>query len=160
SGTARSGEEVRLFDDNGTHAGMGAAELIARSGARLEYVTPERMVAPDMGGMNYPAYIKTFTECGVKVTLFERLRAVKRQGNKLAAVLYNQYAKTTTERIVDQVVVEHGTIPADELYFQLKPQSRNLGEVDYAAFADVRPQTLASNPDGAFQLFRIGDAVE
>src|SRR3546814_13969122 len=100
------------------------------------------MVAPDMGGMNYPAYIKTFTECGVKVTLFERLRAVKRQGNKLAAVLYNQYAKTTAERIVDQVVVEHGTIPADELYFALKPQSRHLGEVDYAAFAAVRPQTL------------------
>ena len=110
--------------------------------------------------MNYPAYIKTFSECGVKLTLFERLRAVRRQGNKLAAVLYNQYAKTTSERIVDQVVVEHGTVPADELYFQLKPLSRNLGEVDLAAFAAVRPQTLARNPDGAFQLFRIGDAVE
>src|SRR3546814_13646982 len=96
------------------------------------------MVAPDMGGMNYPAYIKTFTECGVKLTLFERLRAVKRRGNKLAAVLYNQYAKTTAERIVDQVVVEHGTIPADELYFALKPQSRNLGEVAYARSEESR----------------------
>ena len=137
-----------------------AAELIARSGAKLEYVTPERMVAPDMGGMNYPAYIKAFTECGVKVTLFERLKGVKRQGNKLAAVLYNQYAKTTSERVVDQVVVEHGSLPADELYFQLKPLSRNLGEIDYAALSDVRPQTLVNNPDGSFQLFRIGDAVE
>lgn len=160
SGAAKIGEDVLVFDDNGTHPGMSAAEMIAKSGARLEYVTPERMVAPDMGGMNYPAYIKTFTECGVKVTLFERLRAVKRQGNKLAAVLYNQYAKTTAERVVDQVVVEHGTIPADELYFALKPQSRNLGEVDYAALTDVRPQALSRNPDGAFQLFRIGDAVE
>src|SRR5690606_15802394 len=113
-----------------------------------------------MGGMNYPAYIKTFTECGVKVTLFERLTAVRRQGNKLAATLYNQYAKTASERVVDQVVVEHGTVPADELYFALKPLSRNLGEVDYAAFVEVRPQSLAPNPDGSFQLFRIGDAVE
>jgi hypothetical protein len=160
SGAAKIGEDVLLFDDNGTHPGMSAAELIARSGAKLEYVTPERMVAPDMGGMNYPAYIKAFTECGVKVTLFERLKGVKRQGNKLAAVLYNQYAKTTSERVVDQVVVEHGSLPADELYFQLKPLSRNLGEIDYAALSDVRPQTLVNNPDGSFQLFRIGDAVE
>jgi hypothetical protein len=85
---------------------------------------------------------------------------VKRRGNKLAAMLYNQYTRTTSERVVDQVVVEHGTLPADELYFQLKPQSRNLGEVDLAAFAAVKPQTLATNPDGRFQLFRIGDAVE
>ncbi|GIK98251.1 MAG: N-methylproline demethylase [Alphaproteobacteria bacterium] len=160
TGAAKIGEEVLLFDDNGTHPGMSAAEMIARSGAKLDYVTPERMVAPDMGGMNYPAYIKTFTECGVKVTLFERLRAVERRGNKLAAVLYNQYAKTTSERIVDQVVAEHGTVPADELYFALKPLSRNLGELDLAAFTEVRPQTLVNNPDGAFQLFRIGDAVE
>lgn len=160
SGAAKIGEDVLLFDDNGTHPGMTAAELIALSGAKLEYVTPERMVAPDMGGMNYPAYIKTFSERGVKVTLFERLTAVKRQGNKLAAQLYNQYSKTTSERVVDQVVVEHGTVPADELYFALKPLSRNLGEVDYAAFVDVRPQTLVNNPDGRFQLFRIGDAVE
>jgi NADPH-dependent 2,4-dienoyl-CoA reductase/sulfur reductase-like enzyme len=160
TGAAKIGEDVLLFDDNGTHPGMSAAEMIARSGARLEYVTPERMVAIDMGGMNYPAYIKAFTECCVKFTLFERLKAVKRQGNKLAAVLYNQYTKTTSERVVDQVVVEHGTLPADELYFALKPQSRNLGEVDYAAFAAVRPQTVVNNPDGRFQLFRIGDAVE
>lgn len=160
SGAAKIGEDVLLFDDNGTHPGMSAAEMIAKSGARLEYVTPERMVAPDMGGMNYPAYIKTFGECGVKVTLFERLRAVKRQGNKLAAELYNQYTKTTAERVVDQVVVEHGTIPADELYFQLKPLSRNLGELDLAAFTAVRPQSLVNNPEGSFQLFRIGDAVE
>ncbi len=160
SGSAKIAEDVLVFDDHGTHPGMSAAEIIAKSGARLEYVTPERMVAPDMGGMNYPAYIKTFSECGVTVTLFERLTGVTRQGNKLAARLYNQYSKTTSERIVDQVVVEHGTQPADEIYFALKPASRNLGELDHGAFIEVTPQTLVNNPDGSFQLFRIGDAVE
>lgn len=160
SGAAKVGEDVLLFDDHGAHQGLTAAEVIARAGARLEYVTPERMVGPDVGGMNYPAYVKAFGECGVKVTLFERLTAVRRQGNKLAATLYNQFTKATSERVVDQVVVEHGTVPADDLYFALKPLSRNLGEVDYAAFVDVRPQTLVNNPDGRFQLFRIGDAVE
>jgi hypothetical protein len=65
----------------------------------------------------------------------------------------------TRERIVDQVVVNHGTRPLDDLYFALKPLSSNLGEVDYEALATGRPQTLAPNPEGRFRLFRIGDAV-
>ncbi|MDH5412336.1 MAG: NADH-dependent oxidase, partial [Alphaproteobacteria bacterium] len=38
-------------------------------------------------------------------------------------------------------------------------QSVNLGEVDYRALIAVRPQEIAKNPGGGFQLFRIGDAV-
>ena len=33
------------------------------------------------------------------------------------------------------------------------------GEVDYDALVENRPQALTTNPEGAFQLFRIGDAV-
>jgi hypothetical protein len=31
--------------------------------------------------------------------------------------------------------------------------------VDYGALIDGQTQTVASNPAGSFQLFRIGDAV-
>ena len=57
------------------------------------------------------------------------------------------------------MVVNHGTLPLDELYFALRPLSSNLGEVDHKALVAGRPQTLATNPEGQFQLFRIGDAV-
>jgi 2,4-dienoyl-CoA reductase-like NADH-dependent reductase (Old Yellow Enzyme family) len=159
SGAVKPGDDVLLFDDNGAHPGFTAAEAIALAGSRLEFVTPERMLAPDVGGMNYPAYLRAFAEHGVTVTLNQRLIGVRREGNKLAATLYNEYARTTQERLVDQVVVEHGTLPADELYFGLKSQSSNLGELDLDAFIAVRPQRIAANPDGSFQLFRIGDAV-
>jgi 2,4-dienoyl-CoA reductase-like NADH-dependent reductase (Old Yellow Enzyme family) len=159
TGAAKPAERVLLFDDNGAHPGMAAAEVIARSGAALEIVTPERVLAPDIGGTNYPAYFKAFAECGVTVTLNQRLLAVGRDGNALEARLYNEYARQTTRRRVDQVVVEHGTLPLDDLYFALKPGSRNLGELDYAAFIAGRPQQLERNPAGAYQLFRIGDAV-
>ena len=46
-----------------------------------------------------------------------------------------------------------------DLYFDLKPQSQNLGAVDYEALIASQPQTLNVGPAG-FQLFRIGDAVE
>ena len=47
-----------LFDDNGAHPGASCAEFLARAGARLEFVTPERIVLPEIGGTNYPAYLK------------------------------------------------------------------------------------------------------
>ena len=47
----------------------------------------------------------------------------------------------------------------DDLYFALKPQSSNLGELDLAALVDGRPQALVNNPQGRFQLLRVGDAV-
>jgi 2,4-dienoyl-CoA reductase-like NADH-dependent reductase (Old Yellow Enzyme family) len=159
SGQVGPAQEVLVFDDNGAHPGVSVAELIAEKGARIEYVTPERIFAPDVGGMNYPAYLKAFSLHGVKITLARRLKSVERQGNRLLARLWDEYAKRTEERVVDQVVVEHGTLPADDLYFALKPGSRNLGELDQRAFALGAPQTLASNPDGRYQLFRVGDAV-
>ena len=47
----------------------------------------------------------------------------------------------------------------DDIYFELRPGSTNLGEVDYEGLVEGRPQAVPRNPDGAYQLFRIGDAV-
>ena len=55
--------------------------------------------------------------------------------------------------------MNHGTRPLDELYFALKPQSRNLGEVDYEALSTGGVQDVIRNPEGRFRVFRIGDAV-
>jgi hypothetical protein len=116
-------------------------------------------VLPEIGGTNYPAYLRAFGEHGVTISVNRRLRSVRREGNRLAAVLYDEYARTFEERLVDQVVVEHGTLPADDLYFELKPASSNLGEIDLEALLAGRRQRKVNNPDGRFQLFRVGDAV-
>ena len=56
-------------------------------------------------------------------------------------------------------MVEHGTLPLDELYFALKPGSRNLGEIDHGALIANRSQDLVRNSAGTYALYRIGDAV-
>jgi hypothetical protein len=56
------------------------------------------------------------------------------------------------------VVVNHGTRPLDELYLDLKPLSRNRGALDHRALTEGRPQPEGRH-DGAFTLWRIGDAV-
>ena len=65
----------------------------------------------------------------------------------------------TRHRVVDQIVVNHGTVPLDELYFALKPLARNRGAVDYDDLIAGRPQRDGADATGSFQLFRIGDAV-
>jgi N-methyl-L-proline demethylase len=87
------------------------------------------------------------------------LRGVRRESGALVATLANAYTDAVCERTVDQVVVEHGTTPAHDLYHQLRAGSRNLGETDLTALAEGRPQDRVTNQAGTYQLFRIGDAV-
>jgi N-methyl-L-proline demethylase len=155
SGDASPGRDVLVYDDNGGHPGMQAAELIAASGATIEVVSPERFFAPEMGGMNLVPYAKLFNEKAVRVTINTRLLTVTRDGNRLIATLGSPYGTRTETRTVDQVVVEHGTLPLADVYFDLKPQSLNKGEVNYPAFT---APPLADGQTG-FRLFRIGDAV-
>lgn len=160
SGQAAPGEEVLLFDDNGGHPALSCAErLAATRGVHLELVTPDRMIGQDVGGINYPAYFRSFYRHGVTMTPDHRLVRVEKQGNKLRAVLRNEYTDALSERTVDQVIVEHGTLPADELYFALKDGSVNLGEVDLDALIAGRPQSLGDDRAGGYRLFRVGDAV-
>lgn len=158
-GAVRPRGDVLLYDDNGGHPGLDVAEVIARAGNPIEFVTPERTLAPDVGGVNYPGYFKAFAEHDVRVTLNERVTGVRRTDGRLEVDLYNEYAHVTRHRVVDQVVVEHGTLPLDDLYFELVPGSVNLGEVDQQALLDTRPQEVTRNDGGSYQLFRIGDAV-
>ena len=160
SGDVKPGQEVLLFDDNGAHPGLQAAEFLAESGARLEIVTPERFFAPDVGGLNHVPYAESFQRHGVRITIARRLLAVRREGNRLSTEIGSDYGTDIRDmRQVDQVVVEHGTLPLADLYVALKAESKNLGEVDYAAFIAGRPQEVTRNPDGRFRLYRIGDAV-
>ncbi len=159
SGDARPGASVLVYDDAGDHAGLQAADLIAATGATVEIVTPDRAFAPEVMAMNLVPYVRSLQARDATFTVTWRLRAVARDGNRLAATLGSDYGSTERIRHVDQVVVNHGTRPLDELYFALKPLSSNLGAVDHEALAAGRPQSLAGNPDGAFRLFRIGDAV-
>ncbi|MGH6991214.1 MAG: FAD-dependent oxidoreductase, partial [Stellaceae bacterium] len=159
SGEAKPAGRVLLFDDNGAHPGMQTAELLADAGSKVEIVTPERYFAPEMGGLNYASYAKAFHQRGVTITISTRLLAARREGNALVATLGSDYSGERVMREVDQIVVEHGTLPVTDLYDELKPLSANRGEVDYDALIAGRPQQLTRNQDGRFRLFRIGDAV-
>jgi N-methyl-L-proline demethylase len=151
--------DVLLFDDNGTHSALSAGELIARSGARLEIVTPERMLGIEVGGMNHVPYARAFNETDTRISLNQKVLAVRPEAGRLCVDIGSEQSPHRVARHVDHVVVDYGTAASADLYFELKSLASNRGAVDYGALIDGRPQSLVRNPDGAFQLFRIGDCV-
>jgi len=162
SGDAKPGKNVLLYDDAGDHAALQAADVIAHTGATLEVMTPDRSFSPEVMAMNLVPYMRSLQKLDVTFTVTFRLESVERhptQTGKLLAVLGSDYGGVRKERVVDQVVVNHGTLPLEDLYFELKPLSSNAGAVNYSDLIAGNPQTVQSNKGGKFQLFRIGDAI-
>jgi 2,4-dienoyl-CoA reductase-like NADH-dependent reductase (Old Yellow Enzyme family) len=151
--------DVLLFDDGADHAGMQAAEVIADSGANLEYVSPERQISPDIGGINLTSYMHHLLAKDVRLSLCRRVLEASREGEKIRVKLGSDYGDYHLERLVDMLVIDHGRIALDDVYYQLKPLSSNQGAVDYNALIKGAKQELIRNQEGSFQLFRIGDAV-
>ncbi|WP_306128377.1 NADH:flavin oxidoreductase [Roseovarius sp. MMSF_3350] len=159
AGDTEAGTNVLIYDEAGDFAALQAAEKIAATGATVEIMTRDRSFSPEVMGMSLTPAMRQLQKRDVTFTVTWKLKAVRREGNGLLATIDSDYGGVTRERRVDQVVVNHGTRPLDDLYFDLRPESVNLGEVDYDALIEGRPQKLSRNPEGAFQLFRIGDAV-
>ena len=159
TGMVAPAKEAIVYDDNGQHQAVSCAEFMVDRGSSVELITPDRFIAFEVGGTNYPIYLKTFYDHGVSMTVNLRLIEVSRNQGMLQGTFYNEFDHSTTVRESPQIVVEHGTLPNDELYFALKESSINHGVVDYDALIENRPQSVKSNPHGEFQLFRVGDAV-
>ncbi|OKI86415.1 N-methylproline demethylase [Streptomyces sp. CB02414] len=158
-GEVAPARRVLVFDDHGGDQALSTVERLTEAGSDVEIVTPDRAVGHEVRGTLYPAYLENFYRAGVRLTPDHRLRSVRRADNALVALLHNEYTGELLERGVDQVVVEHGTEPNDDIYFELKDASTNLGEIDLDAYAAVAPQQLVNNAEGLYRLYRIGDAV-
>ncbi|MBX4970803.1 NADH:flavin oxidoreductase [Rhizobium binae] len=159
SGDVKPGANVLIFDDAGDHAGLQAAEVLAKAGAKVEIMTPDRSFAPEVMAMNLVPYMRSLQKHDVTFTVTYRLEAVEKSGNQLVAHVGSDYGGIAKQSSYDQIVVNHGTIPLDELYFELKPNSSNLGEMSHDQLLAGEPQSVVRNPKGKFRLFRIGDAV-
>jgi NADPH-dependent 2,4-dienoyl-CoA reductase/sulfur reductase-like enzyme len=159
SGAVKPGKSVLLFDDAGDHAALQAAEVLGASGAHVEVMTPDRSFAPEVMAMNLVPYMRSLQKLDVTFTVTFRLMSVERGPNGLIAHVGSDYGGVHQKREVDQVIINHGTRPLDELYTELKADSLNGGEVDYDALISGRPQPHSASVDSGYQLFRIGDAV-
>ena len=161
SGRVATQGNVLVYDAISTHAGTGVADFIASRGHLVEMVTPDVKIADDTGGTTFPIFYRRLYAQGVILTPNHWLDKVYREGDKLVAVLRNEYTDVQEERVVDQVVIENGIRPNESLYWQMKERSVNRGQTDIDTLYAAEPQPVLSQAlgNGKFALFRIGDSV-
>jgi len=152
-------ESVLLYDELGDHAGASCAEVLADKGASVELAFRGHHAAQRSGYINYPVYLKHFYEKGVALTPDRRLEKVEKIGDQLRSSFENELTGEVEERLSDQVVVERGTVPVDDLFELLRAQSCNNGQVDMDRLLAGQPQTAADETRDGYQLFKVGDAV-
>ncbi|MDC3289936.1 NADH:flavin oxidoreductase [bacterium] len=159
AGDVKPADSILIYDESGDHAALQAAEVAANAGAKVEIMTPDRTFSAGVMAMNLVPYMRSLQDKDTTFTVARRLLGVERRGNKLEAQIGTDYSDHSDIQEYDQVVVNYGTLPLDELYFDLKNLSLNGGAVDHDALVNGHPQNIVKSTDSQFQLFRIGDAV-
>lgn len=159
SGRVAPGANILIYDTVGQHQAMNAADYVSERGSLVEFVTPDQMVGEEVGGTARKSFLMRLGKRSVVMNPSHHLSRIYMEGNSLIAVLREHYSGTEFEREVTQIIHEGGTVPVDDLYFELKPESKNNGELDMPAFLRNEPQAIEKNQNATFQLFRIGDAI-
>ena len=148
---------VLIFDGTGRHPGPLVAELAGDAGADVHYVSIDAQLAEELTYAERLNWKKRFLARGLQPTFEIRLVAVRRKENRLEATLVSQISREETRIVVDQIIVEQGSVPMDQVYFDLRGQSANDGVTELEALAKAAPQPRLRQT--GFELHRIGDAV-
>ncbi|TNF88751.1 MAG: N-methylproline demethylase, partial [Gammaproteobacteria bacterium] len=158
SGDARPAKRVLVYDGTGRHEALSCAEYLAQQGTEVVFATIDDRVAAELGYAERPVHRKQLYQLGIEVHLDLMLTAVRADGDHLVATLRNDLTDDAVEIEAEQVVVERGTFPVNEVFLQLKDNSVNHGVTDIDALLRTESQPW-DDPDGGYQLYRIGDAV-
>jgi len=162
SGEVAVAERVLVYDETGGQSGPSCAEYLANAGANVDVITPDRMLAEDVGVTNHAIHLRNLYSAGVKIIPDTRLVRIGKNGKLIKAHLTNEYSHAGEVRDYDQIVVEAGTHPLDDLYLGLCAGSVNGGQPDLKALMNAAPQPAIDTVDGAqgrYALFRVGDCV-
>jgi 2,4-dienoyl-CoA reductase-like NADH-dependent reductase (Old Yellow Enzyme family)/thioredoxin reductase len=159
SGEARLTGDIALFDETGDHAALVCADVLSRAGCTVHHITPDRATAHDLGPTNSAVVLRDLAKQGIGFECFQDIKSVTQAGNRKQLTLRHTLTGDTTIRLVDHIVIEHGTTPMDALYHDLKARSRNFGQVDQAAMTNGGQPLIATQSTGDYLLARLGDAI-
>lgn len=156
-GEAAQGQDVLVYDGTGRHSAMTAAEKLARDGHNVTFVTVDETVAEEQGYAERVGWKREMYKLGFDVLRDRELVGLEKHGNRLKAILRNEFTGDTQEYTADQVVTDFGTLAVDEVYQQLRAGSANDGVKDIDCLITGKPQPVRAG-NGSYELYRIGDA--
>ncbi|MEM7749729.1 MAG: FAD-dependent oxidoreductase, partial [Pseudomonadota bacterium] len=161
SGSVPPDEDVVVIDGTGRHTALTAAQYCKKKGSKLQFATIDESLATEQAYAERVIWRRWMHESKISVHFEEQLKEVRRDGNKLLAVLQNELTGEVMQLPASQVIFDYGTIPADAVYQELRGASSNNGVTDLEQLVAgaVQPKGHPEQTEGSFELHRIGDAV-
>ncbi len=123
-------DDVLIYDGTGRQAAPSCALQLAQQGKSVCIATPDDALALEMPYTDKASFRKRISELGIRSIVDVRLQKVARQGNRLVATFRNELTGAESHIEALQVLIEHGTLPMDELYQDLRSHSANDGITD------------------------------
>ncbi len=161
NGTAKPEGDVLVVDGTGRHAALSAADACHRQDSAVRVVTIDATLAAEQTYAEQVIWRKWARQIDLSVRTEELLMKVRRKGNRLAATFRSELTNQESEVTASQIVFDSGTYPADGLFHELRQRSSNDGVTHLENWVAGRgtEHDGAKNPNAAFELHRIGDAL-
>ncbi len=161
SGSTPLAENVIVYDGTGRHPALSAAQFAKDRDSAMQLVLLDDRPGAELDYGESIIWKRELAQRDIVPIVQHRLLAVQpsapNESSKLSVLFEQELTGKQHTMFADQLIVEHGTTPADELYQELRSYSSNDGKTDIDAFLGGHPQpTLGKNT--GMQLHRIGDA--
>lgn len=157
TGSTAAKDDILIYDGTGRQAAGSLALDLAREGKAVNIVTPDDALAVEMSYIDKSGFRKSIAELGIRAMTDLRLVKVVRQNNQLLTTFRHELTGAESSVSAMQVVIEHGTMPVDDVFDALRAHSVNDGKTDLALWSGEAPRIAPGA--GGFQLHRIGDAI-
>ena len=149
-------DQVVIYDGTGRHPALTAADKCHASGSTVELVMLDDRPAAELAYAERVIWKRELAKSAILPITEHRLQRVEPVGNRVAAHFVHELTGEPRVLDADQIIVEHGMVPADEVYEECRSQSRNDGVTDIDALLAGAPQPHEGE---GYALYRIGDAV-
>ena len=136
SGSVAPRPKIVIFDGTGRAAAPSAALLAAQHSNAVTFVTRDSVLGQEMPYQDNTGFRRRFVELGIQLVTDQTLTRVEQCDGKLVSTFSGSYGGPPLMLDADQVIVEHGTQPLNDLY-----------------------DTLNTTTDYRGTAFLIGDAV-
>lgn len=150
-------DDVLIYDATGRHSAPSVAAEMAAAGKRVTFAARDPSVAPEMEHHSSITYRRALAERDVRVLLEYELVSVRMRDGRREVVLRHLLTGREIRETHAHVIVEHGTVPVNDVFDELRPLSLNDGATDIESLLGAAP--LRAPPAAGFELHRIGDAV-
>jgi NADPH-dependent 2,4-dienoyl-CoA reductase/sulfur reductase-like enzyme len=158
SGITALKDDVVVYDGTGRHPALTVAEFCKDAGKQLSLVLLDDRPGAEIEYGERVTWKRELARKGIAPLLERRLTGIEKDGDRLLARFTHELTDVQFTLSADQVIVEHGTVPCEELFQALRPHSRNDGvtEIKHLLAGKKQPD---DDDSGRFALYRIGDAV-